>query len=233
MQNRLNLSDAKPEPFMPRNITQKQKNTKVESVKNFVTSKRFLAVVALVEFVIILWLINPSAILTRIQNDQVVREVSGLTTINTTETPVVAVITNANALRDENTIQAEIYKDAQNGDYVIGYTDKMIIYRRQDSSIIYEGETPQLKLESTQEELLTNIITAAKDSGAIDRDSVEVPQVSVISDARQLRQTNPGFYSEAQNGDILAYFLDSGVLVIYRDETKEIINAGAYSTTIQ
>jgi hypothetical protein len=232
MQNRLNLSESKPEPFQQRNIPQK-KNTTVENIKNFVTSKRFLAVLALVEFVIILWLINPSAIITRIQNDQVVREVSGLTTINTTETPVVAVITNANALRDENTIQAEIYKDAQNGDYVIGYTDKMIIYRRQDSSIIYEGETPQLKLESTQEALLTNIITAAKDSGAVDRDSVEVPQVSVISDARQLRQTNPGFYADAQNGDILAYFLDSGVLVIYRDETQTIINAGSYSTTIQ
>ena len=109
----------------------------------------------------------------------------------------------------------------------------MIVYRRQEGKLIYDGLNPQSKLESTQQELITNIITAAKARGTIDQDSIEIPQVSVVTDARKLRESNAGFYASARNGDILAYFLDSGVVVLYRDDAKSIINAGAHNTQIR
>ena len=49
------------------------------------------------------------------------------------ETPTIATITDADALRTEN---AEFYKDAQNGDMLLIYQKKAILYRESQNLII-------------------------------------------------------------------------------------------------
>jgi len=212
-------------------------------VKDVLVNRWFLLAVILLEpfiiaFVVgLVYSVSPiqsfTQLFTQIQNNQVVAEVSGKAKVNTQEVPVVAVISDAKTLREQNDIQSEIYKDAQNGDYVIGYTDKMVIYRRQDGSIIYDGDTPQTRLEKTQQELVDAVTNAAKNAGVIDADSQEVPSVSIVTDAKKLRDQNATFYKDAKNNDVLASFAESGILVIYRQDTQTIVNSGQFSTTIK
>jgi len=205
----------------------------ITKIKLILVSKIFLVIIIVIQFAIIVLLINPGTVLSQIQNNRIIVAVASKTSTNTQETPVVAVISDANALRDENLIQADIYKDAQNGDYVLGFTNKMIIYRQQNDSIIYDGDAPQVKLDKTQKALILDIITIAKKSVLIDPDSKETPQVSLITDAKTLREENASFYKDARNDDILVFFTESQVVMVYRQESKSIIKSGSYNTAIK
>jgi hypothetical protein len=195
------------------------------------------SVIILLQVVIILLLIvvliNPATIIQKINESQVLSAVASLTTINTAESPVIAVISDAQGLREENAIQAEVYKDAQNGDYVLGYSDKMIIYRKQDNTIIYEGDSPTDMLTKNQETLMNSIISKAKEQGIIPSTSEEEPALSVVTDIAVLQAQDPTFYSSARNNDIIAIFSQAEVILLYNNDTGSIIKSGTYTTQIQ
>jgi len=65
-------------------------------------------------------------------NDDLVREV-GATILLPDETPNIASIVDVDSLRKAN---ADFYKDAQNGDKLLIYSSKAIIYRESEGQII-------------------------------------------------------------------------------------------------
>jgi len=204
-----------------------------QKVKNAFSVKTFLALIVILQIVIVALILNPLKLYQDYQNQQVLSEVGALTTLNKSETPVIAQVSDAEALRKENAIQAQVYKDAKNGDYVIGYTDKLIIYRKEEGKLIYNGDTPSAVLTKSQQDIIDGIIEKTKEKNLISQDSTEQPQVSIVSDISKLKGQNPTFYANARNNDVVAIFSDSQVIVLYNLETKTIINSGKFVTSIK
>ncbi len=167
------------------------------------------------------------------QNNQLINEVKGKVEITSSETPVIATVTNADELRNANGAQAQIYKDAEAGDYVLGYSDRLIIYRRSTGTIIYDGVTPSGLVNEAQTRIIETITTKAKDMRVISASSTEVPQISIITDVDTLKTNDPAFYANAKNNDIVGLFASAQVIVLYSQESESIINSGKYATSIQ
>lgn len=192
-----------------------------------------MAALQVLTLLAVIYIINPIGIYQNNTTGEIIKEVSQLTTTNPLETPLVNVIKDVQKIKELNAINAEVYKNATNGDYVVGYSDKMIIYRRQSGDIIYEGQTPAAILESTQQTIITGVTNKAKEAKLIEASSTEAPQVSIVTDAAKLKEENPSFYANAQTNDVIALFSSKKLIVLYRPSTSTIINSGAYNTTIK
>jgi len=196
-------------------------------------STQVLLVAILILQVVMVWLvIDPPYLRQQTLANQIVSEVSKLTTVNVNEQPQVGVISDAQSLRDDNAIHAQVYKDADKGDYVIGYTDKLIIYRRNQNKIVYEGDSPTAIANKNQQQLMDAIVAKVKNADLIADNSDEVPQLSVVTDAAAVKPQNPTFYANVAKDDVVALFSTASVIVIYRSSTDEIINSGTFSTVI-
>lgn len=201
-------------------------------LRKLASNRTLLVVIAVLQIIMIILILNPAAIIRNFQNQQLINEVASKTTINTAENPVIATVTNAQRVRDENAANEQVYKDAQNGDYVLGYSDKMIIYRQSTGTIIYEGANPSTLITNAQQKLIEDITTKAKELGLVEDESEEIPQISLITDVKSLQTANPEFYSLARNNDIVALFAQSQLIVLYNQETATIVNSGEYTTSI-
>src|SRR5688572_7729631 len=86
------------------------------NIKSLLNNKGLLALILVLQLIIIILLLNPAALIQQFQNQQIVNEVSKLTTVNNAQAPVIALVSDADQLRGENEYQKQVYKDAQNGD---------------------------------------------------------------------------------------------------------------------
>lgn len=191
----------------------------------------FLIAVVVLQFSFIVLSAKPEFIFGN-ENKEVLGAVAGLTTVNNSEEPAIAQIADADALRAENPLHAEVYKNAQDGDYLLGYSDKMVIYRKSDNTIVYEGKSPRMILEETESTLANEIIQYAKSNGYLEQGSSESPQMNIVTDPDSLIQSAPKFYEGLKINDVVASFSNSKVLIIYRPESKEFINAGKFDIQI-
>jgi hypothetical protein len=151
-------------------------------------------------------------------NNALLTKVSELTTLPNTQ-PVIAEVLDIDILMQEHPINADVYKDAANGDKVIAYEDKLIIYREDDNTIVYEGKNPN---QIMQEQYIEELKEVLGQVGALTAlDTKVVPQLSTIADIDVLREGNPELFASAENEDkILAY---KERLIIYRPSTNQII----------
>jgi len=202
---------------------------------------RLLATRSLVCFVILLQILTISLVLkptwisdlfNGTENYQVLSEVKAKVSITSTDTPVVAKVQDAEALRNENAIQEEIYKDAMNGDYVIGYSDRLIIYRRSEGKIIYDGDTPSSRLSKNNELIAEKIASKLVSAGVFTGDNTEVPQMTLVSDPSKFVAQDPTFYAQLKANDIIAVYNDSKLIVIYRFDEDRVLNLGSFETQI-
>lgn len=216
-------------------------SSRKRGVLEFIKSMRFLAVMVIaLQLIIIFLLVNPINLINQLNTVQVINKVASLAVVPPNEVPEVIAqvgdvknLVSADELRNGNAIQASVYKDAQDGDYVLLYSTKMVIYREKENRIIYEGDTPSAILQKTQEDIVTKLIAKAKEEGVINSSSEEVPQLSVINDVANTQKENPEFYRNAANNDIIAMFRTEGKVLIYRPDTDSIINSGTYNFNIQ
>lgn len=147
-------------------------------------------------------------------------------------------ITDVEQLRNQNEIQAEVYADARDGDYVVLFINKMIIYRREVNEIVYEGPSPAQIAQGQAREVAKTIGQAVLDEGLVPEGTRElsIPSLDEILDneVESLRNLDPMFYEEVRSGDIIAYFSDLNLLVIFRPNngSGEIINSGEYNVSI-
>ncbi|MEP7103571.1 MAG: hypothetical protein ABI721_02600 [Candidatus Dojkabacteria bacterium] len=210
------------------------------SLKSFLTSlgsiKAIIIFILILQLIIILSIYNPITIIQNFQNQQFINQVLQKAKGTYTETPVVASVTDVGKLKQDNVINAEIYKDTKNGDSVLVFTNSLIIYRASEGSIIYEGDNPTVTSQKNQQTLLNNIQALAKTAGLIGGDSKEIPQLSVVTDPEQLKKQNSengSFYSDIMKNDIVVFFTQEGKVAIYRSDKQKFITIGNYSTTIQ
>ena len=224
-------------------LSRNSENKKTFSLKNiisrdtlrFLSSVKFLMVlIIIIQVVILYFLVNPLNVLTQLNSVQIVNKISKLTVVPGGEIPTAigtvgdnTLLPSAETLRKDNEIQAQVYKDAKDGDYVVVYSNKMIIFRDLENRIIYEGPTPAQILSQNQEDLLNNLIAKVKEGGIISSDNQESPQLRVITtELEDLKTSNPDFYSEAKENDVVATFTKANKIVLYRAEGNTIIRYG-------
>lgn len=202
------------------------------------TSIKILALMIIIFQIIILYLlINPINLLNQLNAVQVINKVSDLTLVPAGEIPSAigtigdnSLLPDVETLKKENDIQAQVYKDAKNGDYVIVYSNKMIIFRESENRIIYEGQTPVQILNNNQQTIVSNLIKKVKDSGIIANTNEEAPQLRIITtEIEDLKRSNPEFYGEVKENDIQAIFARENKIIIYRPDTDTIVKYGDLS----
>ncbi len=191
-----------------------------------------LGAIFVVLIIILALLVRSSALGGSVENQQLLSEVARLTRINSSESPVVAVIRNTDALRKENALMAEVYKDALDGDYFLSFSNEIIIYRRQDNQIIYQGPPPAAIQQQRREELATKIRKKVKDSGVVITDTEQV-QLTAVADPAQLKSTDPEFYAQAQQGDVVAVFPISQKIVLYRPNGETLIKSAGFQASVK
>ena len=120
-------------------------------------------------------------------------------------------------------IQAEVFKDAKDGDYVLVYSgkdgaqDRLIIYRDSEKKLVYDGKTISAIDQENRTALLNKVVQATKNAGLISQSSTEIPTAQVVADSVKFKQENNlPFFQEVQNGDIIATYktTSSGALTI-------------------
>lgn len=192
-----------------------------------------LLLILLLQGVIVYYILNPYGIYQQLQSVQTINKVSKATQVPPNEFPQVGVIgdgknlAKADDIRKGNAIDAQIYKDAKDGDYVLGYSSKLVIYRPSDDHVVYDGQTPQAQLASSQKQLVDQVIAKAKSAKAIPETYNSTPQVSVVQDPDQLKKTNE-FYADAQKNDVVAIFSNPDLIMIYRPSADAVVKTGSF-----
>lgn len=196
-----------------------------------------LLLILILQGAIFYLILNPINIYNQLTTVQVINSVVKTIQVPPNELPQVGIIGDKKNLQDietlkkGNTIDAEIYKDAKNGDYVLGYTSKLVIYRSSDKTVVYDGDTPQLKVAKVQQDLIAQVQKVAFDNGLITKDTA-VPQASVVTDPAKVKSSNT-FYKDVEQNDIIANFSNPDLIVIYRPSTDKIIKSGQVQLSIK
>jgi hypothetical protein len=192
--------------------------------------------ILLLQIIIIYFIIRPVNLYSQLNSVKTINQISKQLDLPPTELPQIGRINDKKSLTDidtlqkNNSIDAEIYKKAQNGDYVLGYTSRLIIYRPTDKTVIYDGDTPQQLLTKSQNQLISQVQKKALEDNLITSQTT-APQSSVVTEPDLVRKGND-FYKEVEKGDIVANFSNPDLLVIYRPSTDKIIKHGKVSLTI-
>lgn len=205
-----------------------------DAIFEFLFSVRgVITVLVILNIITLYFVLNPLFLRQTSENQKILNEVEKLTDINTFETPVFSRIKDVETIKASSGINAEVYQNAQNGDYVLGFSDKMVIYRRDEKSIVYEGDSPGMILQRQQQEVIATIIDKAKKLNLVEANYSSTPQLSVVTDEELVKQTNPDFYANTKNGDIIAFFTDKNVILVYNPDSDTVVNFGRFTTQIQ
>ncbi len=208
-------------------------------LKSLYNMKFLLAAIVVLQLVTLFVIVNPINLLSQFNAVKVINRVGSLTQVPPTEIPVMAVIgdgslPNVEDLKSQSEANAVVYKDAQNGDHVLAYSTKLVIYRGGEDRVIYDGDNPTTLLQKSQQAILNQFVAKSKEAGLIAQDEDEVPQVSLVTDADLFRQSSgsAAFYANLQTGDVVGTYASKSLIIIYRPSTNAIVSSGSYSTSI-
>lgn len=205
----------------------------IDKVKNF---KHTTALIVVLQVVIIALLAYGIFVPRQTLGAKLVDEVAEVAGINTSNFPIEIIEIDQQLLeqlKNGNSIQEEVYSDAQVGDFILVYTDRMIIYRRDGKELIYDGLSPSQLAQTEEATVIQTIVSLAKQQGIIPSESESVPQASVVKDPAAFKEQNPTFYADLQQGHVIAIFPNEQVVVLYNPSTTTIYKRGTVNTTIQ
>ncbi len=185
-------------------------------------------------------LVNPINAISQLESVQTINKISNKVTspLPINELPQIGVVGDGKMLasieeiKKGNAIDAEIYQNAADKDIVLGYTTKTVIYRPSTDAIVYEGDSPNKKLQGAQQGLVNGIVAKIQAANLIPKDNVQVPQLSVVSNPDEVRKGNE-FYKDIQKDDIIATFSNPNLVVIYRPSTGTIVKSGQIQVSIK
>ena len=156
------------------------------------------------------------------ENKELIDTVNKITPLPNADEAVIATVNDADSLRESNPINAQVYKDARDGDRVIGLKDRMIIFNEESNTIVYDGKSPA---QLQQEEYLADLkkVSAAV-SQLTDVDPTVTPKMATVVDPVKLQESQPEIYADAKRGDKVLVYNDK--VIIYRPTTNTIIYEG-------
>lgn len=156
------------------------------------------------------------------ENKKLLEKVSQLTAVGTDEQALILTLDNVEKVRKADPLNAEVYKDAHDGDRIIRFADRMIIYNEAENKIVYEGKTP---VQLQQEKYLGELQQILGDVSLLTTLDVQArPQLLTVTDPSILQKQNSVVYKDVQVGDKILAYTDR--VIIYRPSTKQIIFDG-------
>ena len=191
------------------------------------------AAVAALVMVVLFLLLRPLGLGQEIALRFLMLRISGQMSINMRERPQYAWVSNVEELKNQNALTKEVYKDAENGDKILVFSDKMVIYRESTDKIVYEGKTPKQLNDERLAALVTSVSAKFKESNLVSADNKESPQISVIVDLVKIKEKDPIFYDKAKAGDLIVIYPQEEKIFIYRANDGLVINSGSLKTVIQ
>jgi hypothetical protein len=183
--------------------------------------------------VLIVLIVDPEGLYDEYKDNRLKGKVEDLVEVSGDEDPSISVIIDIDTLLSGHEINEEVYKDAQNDDYILSYSDKIVIYRESTNKVIYEGDPPGTILAKRQQAALDSLVELAKAQGLVTDETAVSPQVSIVTDPELLQAQSETFYALALEGDYVVYFPNAETILIYRPDTDEIIKIGTYRTEIK
>jgi hypothetical protein len=221
--------------------TETKSNTFLSIIKGLFSLNTLVVIVLILQLVFLYFLLNPINIFNQLNSVNIINKISQVKDIALpiTELPQIGVIgdgvklKNIEAIKQENQVDAEIYKNAANGDYVLGYTTKLVIYRPSNDTVVYNGPTPQMKLQETQGAIINLVVKKAKDAKIVPADYNTVPQVSIVTSPEDLKKINADFYKDVAKDDLVASFSSPNVVMIYRPSEDKIVKSGTIQVAIK
>jgi hypothetical protein len=223
-------------PLKTRSLQNNQTNKISEVVSKIKDFKHTTAVIIVLQIVIIALLAYGIFVPKQTLGAKLVDEVANIAGINTSNFPIEIIELDKQLLDQLNTgnsIQEEVYKDAEVGDYILVYSDRMIIYRRSEKEVIYDGLSPSQISQTEEATVINTIVSLAKQQGIIPSESESVPQASVVTDPTAFKQQDPEFYADLAQGHVIAVFPNEQVIVLYNPTNTTIYKRGNVSTVIQ
>lgn len=134
---------------------------------------------------------------------------------------MILTIEKVDALKAASSINTEVYENAQDGDRVINYGNRMIIYREASDEIIYDGQTPAQIQQKKYGEELQAVVAAVDQKVALPTDT---PQLLTVSDPAKVQAQDPVVFKDAAAGDkVLVY---QKQIIVYRPATQQIVFNG-------
>ncbi len=221
--------------------TETKSNPILSVLRRLFSLNTLVSIVLILQLIFLYFLLNPINVFNQLNSVNIINKISANKEIAlpVTELPQIGVIGDGVKLKDiesikkENQVDGEIYKNAANGDYVLGYSSKLVVYRPSNDTIIYNGPTPQMKLQETQGAILGLVVKKAKDAKLIPAEYNTAPQVSIVTSADEMRKVNADFYALVAKDDLVASFNNPSVVMIYRPSEDKIIKSGTIQVAIR
>jgi hypothetical protein len=216
----------------------KKSSLSLNGAMQWLASNVFYIFLLVLQLGILYVLINPINLYNQLDTVGVINQVGKITTAPPGLPTAIArvgdltTLAKAEDLRKGNQIDGVVYKDAQDGDYVLGYQGKTIIYRKGESKPIYDGPSAQALLQKSQNDLVAGVLKKSQDAGIIAKDYTTAPAVSVVTDAEAVKKINE-FYSVVQKDDLVAQFSKPDLVVVYRPSTDQIVKSGSFALVIK
>jgi hypothetical protein len=201
----------------------------------------FIFVILVMQGLFLYFLINPINVATQLNSVQKINKITTLTEkpLPITELPQIGVVGDQKTLADiaeikkANEIDAKVYANAANGDYVLGYTNgRLVIYRPSDDKIVYDGESSKQQLQAGQQVLVASVLKSSVSAGLIPADYKQTPQISVVTSPEDLKKGNE-FYKDTVKDDLVVTFTNPNLVVIYRPSTQQIVKSGQFQISLK
>jgi hypothetical protein len=202
----------------------------------------FIFVILVMQGLFLYFLVNPINVASQLSSVQKINKITTLTQtpLPINELPQIGVVGDKTTLGDIETIKStnkidgEVYANAANGDYVLGYSNagRLVIFRPSEDKIIYDGDSSTKKLQSGQQALVSNVVKSTAAANLIPADYKQVPQISVVTSAEDLKKGND-FYKDVVKDDLVATFTAPNLVVIYRPTTQQIVKSGQFQISLK
>ena len=210
-------------------------------LKGLFSINTLVSIILILQLVFLYFLLNPINVFNQLSSVNIINKISANKelALPITELPQIGVIGDGvklkgiDEIKKENQVDGEIYKNAANGDYVLGYSTKLVIYRPSTDAVIYNGATPQMKLQETQGAILGLVVKKAKDAKLIPAEYNTAPQVSIVTNPDEMKKVNADFYALVAKDDLVASFNNPSVVMIYRPSEDKIIKSGTIQVAIR
>jgi hypothetical protein len=221
--------------------TENKFNAILPFFKSIFSINTLVSIVLVLQLVFLYFLINPINVFTQLNSVNMINKIGAAKDANLpVELPTsLGIVGDGVKLQDievikkSNQVDAEIYKNAANGDYVVAYPTRLVIYRPSNNSIVYSGPTPQNKLQETQTAIIGLVVKKAKDAKLIPADYNTAPQVSIVTSAEEMKKVNADFYKDTLKDDLVSSFSNPNLVMIYRPSEDKIIKSGTIQVAIK
>jgi hypothetical protein len=197
-----------------------------------------IVAVLIMQLLFLYFLLNPINLVNNLNSVNIVNEVVKTENLPINEFPQIGVIgdgkmlANIDDIKKANPIDANIYKDAQNGDYVLGYSNQLVIYRPSEKKVIYKGETPQRIQATQQDAILKNLIAIGVQNKLIPAEYAGVPQISSVTNADEVKKGGD-LYKDVQNQDLVVNYPGANVIMVYRPSTQQVVKVGQVAINVK